>query len=165
MIAGGSFNNSRHKTHIEQWGKDVLDRLLAESDPGKVCFVVGHRLTGYEGYLVRRNRGRFPVIAIVPNLLTRAELNRLRSSGIGIMISIESSGMGLYKSFAYEVFKRQCSVLLAFDGNSAAANLMQEAKNGRYKCRIYANPHARDLWQKARSLTGYVQPISALPPL
>ncbi len=165
VIAGGSFNNSRHKTHIEQWGKDVLDRLLAESDPGKVCFVVGHRLTGYEGYLVRRNRGRFPVIAIVPNLLTRAELNRLRSSGIGIMISIESSGMGLYKSFAYEVFKRQCSVLLAFDGNSAAANLMQEAKNGRYKCRIYANPHARDLWQKARSLTGYVQPISALPPL
>ena len=74
-------------------------------------------------------------------------------------MSIESSGMGLYKSFAYEIFKRVKSALLAFDGNSAALNLIQEARNGRYKCRIYINPKSRGLAAKAKLLEGYVSPL------
>ena len=67
--------------------------------------------------------------------------------------------MGLYKSFAYEVFKHRPSVLLAFDGNSAALNLVQEARNGREKCRICISPRSRGLAAKARMLKGYVQPL------
>ena len=69
-----------------------------------------------------------------------------------MLLSIESSPMGLYKSFAYEIFKRRPSALLAFDGNSAALNLIQEARNGREKCRIYINPRSRGLAVKVRTL-------------
>ncbi len=65
----------------------------------------------------------------------------------------------MYKSFAYEIFKRRNSLLLAFDGNSPAANLVQEAKNGRYKCAIYVSARCRALAAKARMLQGYVQPL------
>ena len=47
-------------------------------------------------------------------------------------------------------------MLLAFDGNSAAANLIQEAKNGRYKSCIFVNRRSRDLLRKAQTLEGYV---------
>ena len=67
--------------------------------------------------------------------------------------------MGLYKSFAYEIFKRRPSILLAFDGNSSAQNLIQEAKNGREKCLIYINPRSRGLAAKAKMLEGYVKPL------
>ena len=67
--------------------------------------------------------------------------------------------MGLYKSFAYEIFKRRPSALLAFDGNSAALNLIQEARNAREKCRIYINPRSRGLAVKAKTLEGYVRPL------
>ena len=67
-----------------------------------------------------------------------------------------SSRQILYKSIAYEIFKRRTSVLLALDGNSAAVNMMQEAKNAKKKCRIFVNPRARMLAAKARSLRGYV---------
>jgi len=70
--------------------------------------------------------------------------------------------MGLYKSFAYEIFKRMPSALLAFDGNSAALNLIQEARNARCKCRIFINPRARGLAGKARLLKGYVQPLGEI---
>jgi hypothetical protein len=78
---------------------------------------------------------------------------------VGVLVSIESSGMGLYKSFAYEIFKRMPSALLAFDGNSAALNLIQEARNGREKCSIFLNPRSRGLVVKARTLEGYVRPL------
>jgi hypothetical protein len=68
--------------------------------------------------------------------------------------------MGLYKSFAYEIFKRRASVLLAFDGNSPAANLVQEAKNGRFRCSIYVDGRCRALSAKARMLQGYVYVFS-----
>ena len=66
---------------------------------------------------------------------------------------------GMIFSFAYEIFKRMPSALLAFDGNSAALNLIQEARNGRRKCRIYINPKSRGLAAKARLLEGYVSPL------
>ena len=68
--------------------------------------------------------------------------------------------MGLYKRFAYEIFKRRPSALFAFDGNSAALNLIQEARNGREKCRIYINPRSRSLAVKVKTLGGYVHPLS-----
>ena len=156
IIAGGSFNNSTHYTAMTEQGKALIDSLLASCDPERVVFVIGHRLTGYEAYLVKENRGRIPVHAIVPTMLTQAETSRLMNSNVTVSLSIESSGLGLYKSFAYEIFKHRPSILLAFDGNAAAANLIQEAKNGRYKCRIFVNRRSRDLLRKAQTLQGYV---------
>ena len=56
--------------------------------------------------------------------------------------------------------KRRPSALLAFDGNSAALNLIQEARNAREKCRIYISPRSRGLAVKTRTLEGYVKPLS-----
>ena len=159
VVAGGSFNNNRHRTRLTDADREFIDNLIRLTDPTKVCFVVGHTLLGQEGYLVQRAAGRFRVDAIVPSQVTRAEKKRLEASGVGVLVSIESSGMGLYKSFAYEIFKRMPSALLAFDGNSAALNLIQEARNARLKCRIYINPRSRDLAAKARTLEGYVRVI------
>jgi hypothetical protein len=160
VVAGGSFNSSGRRAVIREGDQAFLNALVNCADPKKVCFVVGHTLTGQEGYLVRRAADRFAVFAIVPNQITRAEKNRLEKAKAGILISIESSGRGLYKSFAYEIFQKMPSLLLAFDGNSAALNLIQEARNGRKKCRIYINPKSRDLAAKAKMLEGYVQPLA-----
>ena len=159
VVAGGSFNSSGRRTVIKDEERAFIDTLLQYADHDKVCFVVGHTLSGLEGYLARRAAGRFAVFAIIPNQITRMEKTRLEKMNIGILISIESSGMGLYKSFAYEIFQKTPSLLLAFDGNSAALNLIQEARNGREKCRIYINPKSRDLAVKAKMLEGYVLPL------
>ncbi len=159
VVAGGSFNNNRHRTDLRAVDRDFIDTLLARLDPEKVYFAVGHTLTGQEGYLARQAAGRFRVFAFVPTMVSRGELNRLKAAGVGVRLSIESSGMGLYKSFAYEIFKRRPSALLAFDGNSAALNLIQEARNARHKCRIYINPKSRGLAAKAKLLEGYVSPL------
>ncbi|HBB61003.1 MAG TPA: adenosine deaminase, partial [Lachnospiraceae bacterium] len=122
--------------------------------------VIGYRLKGYERYLVQQNRdrwqGRFRIFAFIPTLITRNEETELRNSGVHIRVSIESSPMGLYKSLAFEIFKRRTSVLLALDGNSAGANMIQEARNAKYECRIYVSMHSRSLKTKAESLEGYV---------
>ena len=159
ILAGGSFNSDRHATRLSPGGRELVDMLLAQGDPAKLFFVVGHRLTGYERYLVEHNRGRFEIFAIVPSALTPAEAERLRRSGVSVRVSIEPSGNGVYKSFAYEIFKRRASLLLAFDGNSPAANLVQEAKNGRFRCSIYVSRRSRALRAKARMLQGYAQPF------
>ena len=46
--------------------------------------------------------------------------------------------------------------MIAFDGNSAGENLIQEARNGKGKARIYVYAGARSLKKKAESLQGYV---------
>ena len=159
VIAGGSFNNSTHRTRLHEEDRAFIDRLLELADPEKVCFAVGHTLSAQEGYLVRKAAGRFRILAIVPSQLSRNSCARLAEAGLGIIVSIESSGMGLYKSFAYEIFNRVPSALLAFDGNSAALNLIQEARNAKKKCRICINPRSRGLAAKARMLEGYVSPL------
>ena len=116
-------------------------------------------MTGQEAFLAQQAAGRFRVFAIVPRLISRAEKTRLQKAGVKVLLSIENSPMGLYKSFAYEIFKHRPSALLAFDGNSAAFNLIQEARNGREKCRIYINPRSRGLAVKVKTLEGYVQPL------
>ncbi|MBQ9009248.1 MAG: adenosine deaminase [Clostridia bacterium] len=156
IVAGGSFNNSQHRTVMSDTGREVIDACLERLDPEKVFFVIGHRLTGYERYLVEQNRGRFRIFAIVPTLLSPAESRRLRKAGVGIRVSIEPAGISLYKSFAYELFKRRSCAVLALDGNSAAANLLQEARNGRYRSLILVDGHSRALISKAQTLQGYV---------
>lgn len=159
VVCGGSFDGERRAARPRADSLRLLDELLERADPGEVFFVIGHRLCGYERALVERARGRFQIYAIVPSLLSAAEAARLRRSGVRIRPSIEPSGNGLYKSFAYEIFKRRESVLLAFDGKSPAANLVQEAKNGRCKCAIYVDMRSRALSAKARMLQGYVNEL------
>ena len=165
VIAGGSFNNDRHRTVVHPDDARLIDLLLEKGDPEAIFFVIGHRLTGYENYLIQKNREKyqekFRIYAIVPALISPAEERKLRKTGVGIRVSIEQAPMGLYKSFAYELFKRRFSVLLAFDGNSAGANMIQEARNSRYKCRIYVSRHSRILRAKAHSLGGYVREFDA----
>ena len=157
IIVGGSFNNSTHSTVVGKAGKNIIDQLLREGDPEKMYFVIGHKLLGYERYLMDRNKGRFRVFAIVPSMISSQDRSRLKRKDLEIRVSIEPSGMGLYKSFAYEIFRNMKSTLIAFDGNSAAANMVQEAKNGRMKCDIYVYERCKLLKMKARSLLGYVK--------
>ena len=64
--------------------------------------------------------------------------------------------MGIYKSVAYEVFKRRPSVLIALDGNSSGSNMIQDAKNGKRKCRMFVLDRRGMLREKAKGLEGYV---------
>lgn len=154
IIAGGSFHgNSTIK--VSQADQAVLDALL-ELDPEKVFFVVGHKLSGHERYLVEHNPG-FEIYAIIPSLMTPQQMRRLQKAHLtGIRISTESQEMGLYKSFNYEVFERRNCALFAFHGNSAIANLVQEARNGKGRTWIFVYPNSPMLKAKAASLEGYV---------
>lgn len=156
VIVGGSFNNDRRQTRVAEYEKQLIDCMLEQGDPGRIYFVIGHTLQGVEGYLLRKNQGRYRVMAMVPAMLTGTECRRLKSSGIGIRISIETAPMGIYKSLAYEIFKQRISTLAAFDGNSAGANMIQEARNSKYPCSIFVNRRSKGLKTKAESLQGYV---------
>ena len=155
VLMGGSFNNDRHLTRRKGEICRMLDRVLEEGDPERMFLVIGHSLTGYEQYIAEQNGGRFELFAFVPARIPAAEAETLRRSGAGIRVSIEPSPMGVYKSIAYEIFKRRPSVLIALDGNSSGANLIQEARNGRGRARILVYDRARMLREKALSLQGY----------
>ena len=157
VLLGGSFNSDHHRTRMRAPLRELIRSLAQRLDPQRAFFVVGHHLTAYEMELVRQAAGRFEVFAIVPTRITLTEAQRLKKSGIGIRISIEPEGMGLYKSFAYEIFKRRPSVVIGLDGNSAGANIIQEAKNGKRKARIFVCRHAPILRAKAQTLQGYVR--------
>ncbi len=157
VIVGGSFSHDNHKVRMTKENKRRIDALLEREDPEKTFFVVGHTLRGYEQYLVEKNAGRFQIFAIVPSMITEGEYKKLARSGAGIRVSIEPVPMGTYKSFAYEIFKRRPSTLVAFDGNIAGANMIQEAKNSKYPCAIYVNSRCKALKIKADSLGGYVR--------
>ena len=77
----------------------------------------------------------------------------------GICISPETEEFGIYKSFNYEIFERRKSIVIAFDGNSPVSNLVQEAKNGKGKSKIYVNQENELLKEKANTLDGYVIPF------
>ena len=156
VVAGGSFNNKGRHTRMSAAGKAAVDALL-RLDPGEVFFIIGHTLSGYEKYLLEHNDNRgFRIFAIVPAELQPEEVRRLKQAGVEVRIAIEASPMGLYKSFNYEIFERRPFVLAALDGNSAGANLMQEARNSKGHGRIYVNPGCAPLRIKAASLRGYV---------
>lgn len=156
IIAGGSFNGDGTSSKMDEKDKQILNALLEKLDPKKVFFVIGHRLRGHEKYILEHNTG-FDIYSIVPSLLGQNQLKKLYKSGIkGIRISTESQEMGIYKSFNYEIFERRNSVLVAFDGNSSLANLVQEARNGKGSAYLFLYPKSAMLKAKAKSLEGYV---------
>lgn len=156
ILLGGSFNSRDVSPKKSEALLRLLRSLTQALDPETTCFVIGSRLTLYERELVNLAHGKFEVFAIVPTLITPAEASRLKKSGVGIRVSIEPTRMGLYKSFAYEIFKRRPSVVIALDGNSAGANTIQEAKNGKKEARIFVYRRARVLYAKAKAIQGYV---------
>ena len=157
ILVGGSFNNDRHATRRRHDVCAQLDELLAKGDPSKMFLVIGHTLSGYEQYVVKQNQGKFDLFAFVPARIAEEEAKGLlRADGLRIRVSIEPSPMGIYKSVAYEVFKRRPSVLLALDGNSSGANMVQDAKNGKRKCHIFVLNQRGMLREKAKNLEGYV---------
>ena len=155
VIAGGSFTHA-NTTSVSDKDKEFLTKLMQELDPNKVFFVVGHKLSGQEAFVVQNNPG-FDIYAMVPSLMSHKQLHRLQKANIkGVRISTESQEMGIYKSFNYEIFERRNCALIAFDGNSALANLVQEARNGKARCWIFMYPKSKMMKAKANSLQGYV---------
>ncbi len=161
VLLGGSFNTEKRATRVSTAGAWQLEELMEFLDPDEVCFVIGHKLAGYEKYLVEHNKKGFRIYAVVPSLITKAEADKLKAAGVFVRVSTESQGMGIYKSFNYEIFERRPSAVIAFDGNSAAANLIQEAKNGKGRSGIFIWNQSKTLQQKAKSLKGYVNTFDA----
>ncbi|MBR3316217.1 MAG: hypothetical protein IKG21_00155 [Atopobiaceae bacterium] len=155
ILVGGSFNNDRHMTRRNRDVCALLDDVLAKGDPSKMFLVIGHSLSGYERYVATQNRGKFDLFAFVPARIAPEEAETLTRAGVRIRPSIEPSPMGIYKSVAFEVFKRRPSVLIALDGNSSGANMIQDAKNGKRKCHIFVLNKRGMLREKAKSLEGY----------
>lgn len=98
-------------------------------------------------------------------MITREEKRRLLAAGVGIRVSTETEGVAIYKSINYEIFERRPSVVLAFDGNSAGANLIQEARNGKGRSAIFVWERSSVLREKAMSLEGYVHLFGKENPL
>ena len=162
VIAGGSFTTGNAASKISENDQILLQKLLDELDPQKVFFVIGHRLAGHEKYIVEHNSG-FDIYSIVPSLMEEKQLRKLEKANLkGVRISTESQEMGIYKSFNYEIFERRNSAVIAFDGNSSVANLVQEARNGKGRAWIFIHPKSAMLKAKAKSLQGYVT-LNAAP--
>lgn len=164
IVAGGSFNKKGRVTFVTEQGKDIIDDLVRKLDPKKVFFVIGHKMEGYEKEIIESEieRGKsFEIYAIIPKKIDEKIKNRLENDNItGIRISTESEELGIYKSFNYEIFERRKSIVLAFDGNSPVSNLVQEAKNGKGKSKVYVNRKNEVLSEKMNNLEGYVVPFS-----
>lgn len=163
VVAGGSFNSQNRTTRVTPEGKELMDRALQTADPRKVFFVIGSSLQGYERYileynerLIKEGKRSFLVFAIVPSRLSPAKVRALRRARVCIRVSTESKAMGIYKSFNYEIFERRPSMVIAMDGNAAALNLIQEARNGKGDATILVWEKAAALRGKADSLEGYV---------
>ena len=163
IIAGGSFNTKGRETIASQEGVKVLKEFIKEIDSDKVYFVIGHKMQGYEKAVVdiaKELNKKVEIDAIVPKMVTEKVKNRLLNENVnGICISPETEELGIYKSFNYEIFERRKAVVIAFDGNSPVLNLVQEAKNGKGKSKIYVNKDNTLLNEKAETLEGYVVPF------
>lgn len=163
IIAGGSFNTKGRETIASKEGIKILKDLMKNADNNNIYFVIGHKMQGYEKAIIdisKELNKKFEIDAIVPKMVTEKVKNRLLDENIdGICISPETEELGIYKSFNYEIFERRKSVVIAFDGNSPVSNLVQEAKNGKGKSKIYVNQENQLLKEKAESLEGYVVPF------
>ena len=160
VIAGGSFNTKGRETKATEEGIKTLKKFIENVNSNNVYFVIGHKMQGYEKALVdisKELNKEIEINAIVPKNVTEKVKNRLLDANVsGICISPETEELGIYKSFNYEIFERRKSIVIAFDGNSPVSNLVQEAKNGKGKAKIYVNSDVDILKQKAESLQGYV---------
>lgn len=163
VIAGGSFNTKGRETIVSEEGLKVLREFIKNVDNDNVYFVIGHKMQGYEKAIVdisKEMNKKFEIDAIVPKVVTQKVKDRLLDENVdGICISPETEELGIYKSFNYEIFERRKSIVIAFDGNSPVLNLVQEAKNGKGKSKIYVNQENQLLKEKANTLDGYVVPF------
>ena len=155
ILAGGSFNQDNRNIKLSSFEIRMLDKLLTSLNPKKYFFVIGHKLCAYEKYIYD-NRKDFEVFCIVPYTVNEKEKKKIEKTDINCLVSIENLGMGIYKSFNYEIFERRPSILIGIDGNSSCANLVQDAKNGKGKALIYISGFSKILKDKALSLIGYV---------
>lgn len=163
IIAGGSFNTKGRETIPSEDGLKVLKDFIQNIDTEKVYFVIGHKMQGYAKAVIDISKEldkKVEIDAIVPKLVTEKVKDRLLDEKVkGICISPETEELGIYKSFNYEIFERRKAVVIAFDGNSPVLNLVQEAKNGKGKSKIYVNQENELLKEKAETLEGYVVPF------
>ena len=163
IIAGGSFNTKGRETVINESAKATLKELIYKLDNKKAYFVIGPKMEGYEKAILdlsKEMNKKFEINAIIPKLLSEEEKEKLESKDLdGVCVSTETEELGIYKSFNYEIFERRSSAVIAFDGNSPAYNLIQEAKNGKGKAKIFVNSENNNLKEKANSLNGYVIPF------
>ena len=164
IIAGGSFNARNRNTKVEEKGRELLKKLMQNVDNQKVYFVIGHQMKGYEKEVLdiaQEINKKFEIDAIIPKTISEEVKERLLDKRLnGVCISTESDEFGIYKSFNYEIFERRTSIVIAFDGNSPVSNLVQEAKNGKGKSKIYVNSANESLKEKANLLEGYVVPFN-----
>lgn len=162
IIAGGSFNSKGRVTMPNEDIKKSLKELLEKVDNRNTYILIGHKMQGYERAVLdisKELNKKFDVTAVVPKYVSEDIKENLDSSQdlSGIYVSPDPSELGIYKSFNYEIFERRNSVVVAFDGNSPVSNLIQEAKNGKGKAKIYVNSDVDVLKEKAKSLDGYVR--------
>lgn len=165
VIAGGSFNAKDRETVLTEEGRKILTELIQKVNNEKAYFVIGHKMEGYEKAIIdisKKLHKNFEINAIIPKMVSEKVKKQLLENEElnGVCISTESEELGIYKSFNYEIFERRNSVVVAFDGNSPVSNLVQEAKNGKGKAKIYVNEETPALGQKANSLGGYVIPFN-----
>ena len=160
VIAGGSFNTLGRETVISASGLNMLKELVQKLDNEKTYFVIGHKMQGYEKAIldISKELGKkFEIDAIIPKKIDKNLAEELLENNLnGVCISTESEELGIYKSFNYEIFERRPSVVVALDGNSPVSNLVQEAKNGKGKSKIYINDDVEALKEKASYLDGYI---------
>ena len=162
IIAGGSFNSKGRVTMPNDAIKKSLKELLQKVDNENTYILIGHKMQGYERAVLdisKELHKKFDITAVVPKYVSEDVKENLDSSQdlSGIYVSPDPSELGIYKSFNYEIFERRNSVVVAFDGNSPVSNLIQEAKNGKGKAKIYVNSEVDVLKEKAKSLDGYVR--------
>lgn len=164
IIAGGSFNKKGKSTQVTEEGRKILEELIRNIDAQKAYFVIGHKMEGYEKEIIdisKKMNKNIEIDAIIPKMISKEESHKLQEEALDkVRISIESDEMGIYKSFNYEIFERRNSVVMAFDGNWPVSNLVQEAKNGKGKAKIYVNEETPILSDKAKTLGGYVIPFN-----
>ncbi len=163
IIAGGSFNAKNKNTKLTAEGTKMIEELIKKIDNKKAYFVIGHKMEGYEKAVIdisNKLNKKFEIDAIIPKMISEEVGYKLKNNEVdGVCISTESEEFGIYKSFNYEIFERRNSVVIAFDGNSPVSNLVQEAKNGKGKAKIYVNEENHNLREKAKTLQGYVVPF------
>ncbi len=162
IIAGGSFNSKGRRTTLNENTKKALKELLEKIDNKNTYILIGHKMQGYERAVLdisKELHKKFNVTAIVPKYISEDVKENLDNNQdlAGVYVSPDPSELGIYKSFNYEIFERRNSVVVAFDGNSPVSNLIQEAKNGKGKAKIYVNSDVDVLKEKAKSLEGYVR--------
>ena len=162
IIAGGSFNSKGRRTLLNENTKKALKDLLEKIDNKNTYILIGHKMQGYERAVLdisKELHKKFNVTAIVPKYISEDVKENLDNNQdlAGVYVSPDPSELGIYKSFNYEIFERTNSVVVAFDGNSPVSNLIQEAKNGKGKAKIYVNSDVDVLKEKAKSLEGYVR--------